>query len=121
MVFERKPLVLKEELAKIVREASPKIWLDDAHKEIEAWRADMPGADRLQLTASLGSDERGLELRCDDGWGRTTGFALYMIERGSVRFYPGKPELLPNSTLVSEQAFIDHLLQVLRAKFAIHR
>ncbi len=121
MLPDKEPLVLKDELAKMAREASPERWLKDACAEIEAWRTTMPGTERAKLTAEIRSDEAELELRCNDGWGKIAGFALYVVERGAVRFYPGQPEMMPNTTLASEQAFIEHLLQVLRAKLALHR
>jgi hypothetical protein len=119
--IEKKPLVLKDELAKFSRAASAEAWLKDAHAEIESWRASMPGMDRLQLTSVL-DDGRSLEIRASDGWGQTQGFALYVIEtRGAepkgIRFHPGRAALLPDCTIGEEQAFISHLLQLLRKKF----
>ena len=66
-VTEKKPLVLKDELAKLSRSASADTWLRDAHAEIENWRASMPGIDRLQLTSIL-EDGQSLEFRASDGW-----------------------------------------------------
>lgn len=91
-------------------------WLKDAQVEIEAWRLGMPDAMRVQLYSTLRDDE-SLEVRASDGWGKTVGIALYSIEAGGVRFYPGNPELMPNITLGNEQAFISHLLQLLQKKF----
>ena len=65
-----KPLILKDELAKLVRDANPASWLKDAHDAIEGWRIGMPGVARLKLVSEL--DQERLELRCDDGWGGAT-------------------------------------------------
>lgn len=117
--IDRKPLVLKDELAKLARDASPASWLKDAHGEIEAWRQSMPGASRRGFTSFLREDG-SLELRASDGWGRTEGFALYAIESRGVRFYTGQQEIMPNTKLTQEEAFIAHLLELLSATFELN-
>lgn len=115
---EAEPLVLKDELVKMVREAKASAWLMDANSEIEAWRVAMPGVERIQLHSSL-RDDGSLEIHASDGWGGSAGIGLYTIEANGVRFYPGQPPLMPNCTLCSEQAFIGHLLQLLQKKLGI--
>lgn len=113
MIAEKKPLNLKEELSRLVREASPGAWINDAHLEIENWRQVMPGASRANLHSVLNSSDERLELRGDDGWTGNAALALYCVERDALCFYSGQALNRERVTFASEQEFIAHLLALL--------
>jgi hypothetical protein len=84
MLSDAKPLVLKDELARLARHADPGAWLRDAHEAIEEWRGSMPNAQRAKLCSVL--DANYLGLKADDGWGQNSAFARYGIDRAGVAF-----------------------------------
>lgn len=113
-----KPLVLKDELAKMARNADPLSWLRDAHAEIEVWLPTMPGIERLQLGVKFKGAHEMLELTASDGFGSTEGVAAYVVKNSTLTLrsnpkYQDAPQMA-EPKLDNEQAFLAHLLGVLQ-------
>lgn len=120
MPDEPKPISLKDELSKMARGAMPAAWLCDAYTEIESWRTTMAHADRMALAVKLDqhAGSETLHLVARDSWGAVKPFASYRVSQNSLKFYGqmdfNAPEVFQPITLSDEQAFIAHLLKVLR-------
>lgn len=114
MATEEKPLVLKDELARMAREADPASWLRDAHTAFADWRDTMPSVSKVRLDASLRTDQEGLELK-SALMSSIRPLGLYWVDEKVIKFQPGQGRLgLHPTTLDNEQEFINHFLGLLR-------